>query len=255
MPFSSSKATLAVSSVATSVLLAYLYNLSRKRKSRYQSSQWHNEEEQQFGHDTLPSIIEHFKDYSVSKTSTVKEANQRRTLSYYVKARQAQEQSLVLGQANYAKLLQQRQEEQKQILRYYLQGTKSHRTVIVMLDKMTQHILQEARDNILAPLQYSHDIATRGVWIPTECMIPPSDMHVTVAIPWWWHTMLPPAENQKLSQALANRFRQALVYYFHHPFQLELERIILLGGKTLVALWRTVGDRVVVEDNHVVHDQ
>jgi hypothetical protein len=49
--------------------------------------------------------------------------------------------------------------------------------------------------------------------------------------------------NEKLSQELVNRFRQALVLEFHHAFQLELERIVLLGGKTLVALWRTVGER------------
>ncbi len=255
MPFSSSKATLAAATAATSALLLYMYTLSRRRTSRYRSSQWHNEEEKQFGRDTLPSVIEHFKDYSVSKTSTVKEANQRRTLSYYVKTRQAHEQSLVLGQPNFAKLFYQRKEEMKQILRYYKQGTKSHRTVIVMLDQMTQHIMEEARHNILAPLQYSHDFTTKGVWIPWEYFIPPSDMHVTVAIPWWWHTMLPPKENQELSQALANRFRQALVYYFHHPFQLELERIILLGGKTLVALWRTIGERVVMEDQHVIQDR
>lgn len=42
------------------------------------------------------------------------------------------------------------------------------------------------------------------------------------------------------------RFRQALVVQFHHPFQIELERIVLLGGKALVALWRCIGERKVV---------
>jgi len=36
----------------------------------------------------------------------------------------------------------------------------------------------------------------------------------------------------------------------HHPFQIELERIVLLGGKTLVALWRTVGERRCVDDDN-----
>jgi hypothetical protein len=61
--------------------------------------------------------------------------------------------------------------------------------------------------------------------------------------------------NEQLSQELVNRFRQALVVEFHHTFQLELERIVLLGGKTLVALWRTVGEReapgeFVIFDRH-----
>lgn len=74
-----------------------------------------------------------------------------------------------------------------------------------------------------------------------------------IAIPWWWHGIR--EGNMALSQELVARFRQALVLEFHHAFQLELERIVLLGGKTLVALWRTVGSRsdpdgFVIFDRH-----
>ena len=60
--------------------------------------------------------------------------------------------------------------------------------------------------------------------------------------------------NRELSQALAHRLRQALVLDFHHPFQIELERIILLGGKTLVALWRTIGERTT-DDGTIIQDR
>lgn len=54
------------------------------------------------------------------------------------------------------------------------------------------------------------------------------------------------AGNEALTRELVARFRQALVVQFHHPFQIELERIVLLGGKALVALWRCIGERKVV---------
>ena len=64
---------------------------------------------------------------------------------------------------------------------------------------------------------------------------------MTVAIPWWWHTMR--EGNRSLSEEMAARFRRTLLLQFHHPFQIELERIVLLGGRVLVALWRCVGER------------
>jgi hypothetical protein len=77
-------------------------------------------------------------------------------------------------------------------------------------------------------------------------------MHVTVAIPWWWHTVRD--GNRELSDELVARFRQALILEFHHSFQIELDRIVLLGGKTLVALWRCVGTRTTDTDQ-VVYDR
>ena len=215
-------------------------------------ARWQVVEEKNYSHDTIPSIIEHFQDAHLDATSTVQEANRRRTVSYYQKARQAHSQSLVLGHTNYHQLVQRRRDEMERNLSYYNEGEKSHRTVLVMLDTMTHQILEEAREKILAPLHYSHDLNTRGVWIPSLNMIPAKDMHVTIAIPWWWHTMR--EGNRELSQALANRFRQALVLDFHHPFQIELERIILLGGKTLVALWRTIGERTT-DDGTIIQDR
>ena len=76
--------------------------------------------------------------------------------------------------------------------------------------------------------------------------------HVTVAIPWWWHTVRD--QNHELSVELAARFRRALVQEFHHAFQIELERIVLLGGKALVALWRCIGERRNT-DGSVIYDR
>lgn len=45
-----------------------------------------------------------------------------------------------------------------------------------------------------------------------------------------------------------------MVVDFHHPFLIELERFVLLGGKTLVALWRTVGERKT-EENVTITDR
>jgi hypothetical protein len=192
---------------------------------------------------SLPSIIEHFKELELNAQSTVFEANRRRTSTYYEKAREAHQQSLVLGIPNYSKLLKKRRKELERLQFYYKEGKKSLRTVVVMCDPETSQILAEARQRILAPLNYSWDMYSRGVWIPQMNVIPKHDMHVTIAVPWWWHTM--EEDNAELSYALAQRLRQTLVKDFHHPFCIELERIVFLGGKTLLALWRTVGERYV----------
>ena len=196
--------------------------------------------------DSLFSVIEHFKSLELSSQSTIFEANRRRTTSYYEKMREGHQQSLVLGTPKYSLLLKKRQDEMDRLLLHYKAGNQSLRTVIVMLDQCTQQVLSEARQKILQPLNYSWDIYNKGVWIPEINIIPKQDMHVSVACPWWWHTIR--EGNHELNNALAKRLRQTLVIDFHHPFSLELERIILLGGKTLVALWRTVGERTTSED-------
>lgn len=58
---------------------------------------------------------------------------------------------------------------------------------------------------------------------------PQEDMHVTIALPWWWHTIR--QGNDALTKTMVGRFKQSLYIEFHYPFQIELERIILLGGK------------------------
>ena len=205
--------------------------------------------------EPIHSVLHHFASLQLDPEATVEEANKRRTASYYLKAREAHAREIVRGVPSYDQLRTLRQAHLEKTLRYSTMGTHSHRTVVVMCDASTASLLDEARRTILAPLSYSHDMNTRHVWIPALDLIPAADMHVTVAIPWWWHTMRRGAEqNYQLSAALAARFRQTLFLKFHHPFQIELQRIVLLGGQTLVALWRCVGERLT-EEGHVVYDR
>lgn len=96
---------------------------------------------------------------------------------------------------------------------------------------------------ILGPLDYSADVeAERGVWIPEWNMVPEEDMHITVALPWWWHTRR--EGDEELSREMAARFRQTLLMEFHYPFQIELERFVLLGGKVRLGdiFWDWLGN-------------
>jgi hypothetical protein len=204
--------------------------------------------------EAVVSVLQQFQELQLDPETTVEEANKRRTASYYLKARQAHTKKVVKGVgSSHAELIQLRNEHLERSLRYSTLGTHSHRTVIAMCDNTTATLLDEARRTILAPLNPSQDInQTDQVWIPALDMIPFEHMHVTVAIPWGWHTMR--EGNMTLSQELAARFRQTLFLKFHHPFQIELQRIVLLGGQTLVALWRCVGERITPE-GHVVYDR
>jgi len=238
-------------SVALSVAL-FCFTSALYRKKR--SSERQATEEHTYGNEesSLPSIIEHFKELRLDPNTTVEEANKRRTVSYYEKSREAHAKELVPGTGSYRRLIRLRRAESEQNLSYYTEATQSHRTVVVMCDSATGGVLGEARQKILDPLQYSTDAATRGVYIPALNIIPERDMHVTVAVPWWWHTM--GENNEQLSKDLASRFRQTLFLKLHHPFQIELQRIVLLGGSTLVALWRTVGERTT-EDGFSIYDR
>jgi hypothetical protein len=203
-------------------------------------------------HDAIHSILAHFDGLHLDPEATVEEANKRRTASYYLKAREAHLNYLVAGVGSMTKLKQLRQKEMDRILEYSRDGTKSHRTVVAMCDSTTASLLDEAREGILKPLNYSTDPSTPGVWIPELNIIPPKDLHITVCIPWWWHTIRD--GNFELSKELASRLRQTLILKFHHPFQIECQRIVLLGGSTLVALWRCVGERVT-DDGLIVYDR
>mmetsp|Transcript_16601 Transcript_16601/g.36867 ORF Transcript_16601/g.36867 Transcript_16601/m.36867 type:complete len:529 (-) Transcript_16601:42-1628(-) len=220
--------------------------------NRIRRSRWLEEEERTHGHEATHSVIDHFKGLILDPETIVEEANKRRTASYYLKSREAHSKSLVLGIAPHSRLVELRSKEVDRILHYWNQRNKSHRTIVAMCDDTTQRVLDDARKLILGPLRYSSDIQTRGVWIPELNIIPPGDMHVTIALPWWWHTIRP--GNNELTRKLAARFKQTLLLEFHHPFQIELERILLLGGKVLVALWRCVGDRTT-DDGHVINDR
>lgn len=231
----------AVSLAITTIAVTALY----RRRARFDDEE---EEEIIVKEGTLPSIIEQFRTFQLDYGSTVEEANKRRTTNYYEKSRQAHLYR-VIPRCSTRVLLEKRQNYLDNLFMYYTEGVKSHRTVVVMCDDTTTNFLSEARREILAPLNLSNDITTPGCWIPKMSTIPREDMHVTVATPWWWHTMLDtPEKNTQLSQELAMRFRQALILEMHFSFQIELERIVLLGGKTLVALWRCIGERQTLSD-------
>jgi type II secretory pathway pseudopilin PulG len=136
--------------------------------------------------ETIPSIIEQFSDFVLTPNTTISEANKRRTTNYYQKARDAHLYDLVPGIKSYPRLRNRRAAALQQTMRYYREGLKSHRTVLAMCDPYTAQLLQQARADILEPLAFSTDETTRGVWIPQENIIPLADLHVTVAIPWWW---------------------------------------------------------------------
>ena len=248
----SSKSTTTAGVLSITSILAVVTTIlvQRHARRRRERSKWVEEEATKTQDEgTLPSIIGHFRGVQLTDNTTIEEANKRRTECYYQKARDAHLYQLVTGVRSYPSLRNKREAELQRIMQYHVEGTKSHRTVIVMCDAHTTHILAQARHEILKPLQYSTDIATHGVWIPLEGLIPERDFHVTVALPWWWHTMR--SGNYQLSQELVVRFRQAVVVGFHHPFQIELERIVLLGGQTLVALWRTIGERQTEDGVHI----
>lgn len=220
---------------AASIFAAVLY---ARRRSR---SRWvRNEDTDSIKAETSHSIIALFEGLVLDPDTTVGEANKRRTSSYYLKMRQSHELSFVPGVARHL-LFNRRQEEVNRIYKYWNKRDQSHRTIVAMCDAMTRNVLDSARKMILGPLAHSSDIETNGCWIPAANMIPAEDMHVTIALPWWWHTVR--EGNAALTKEVAQRLRQTLLLKFHYPFQIELERIILLGGKVLVALWRCVGAR------------
>lgn len=177
-------AALPVAAIASATAIISLsYYLYRKKRTQWQQA------EEEKGHEALHSIIAHFRELHLDPETTVEEANQRRTTSYYEKARAAHLNVLVSGVGSYSLLQKLRRQEMDNILRHYNEGTKSHRTVVAMCDSTTAALLKDAREKILEPLNYSTDPSTPGVWIPELNVIPEQDMHVTIAIPWWWHTI------------------------------------------------------------------
>lgn len=241
--------------VGLSGAAGYLAWMIIKQVRRYQRAKYVQEEElrdEAEGNDTLPSILFHFQGTKLGYDATISEANEKRTAAYYQNIRDAHLYDLCLGIKSYQRLRNRREKVMRRIMHHYTEGTKSHRTFIVMCGNETATMLDEARREIFGPLNFSNDIATDKVWIPDFNIIPTSDLHVTVAIPWWWHTIR--EGNQALTEEVVARFRKALVSEFHHSFQIELERIVLLGGKTLVALWRCIGERKT-EDGFVIYDR
>lgn len=181
-------ASLALAAAASIVM----WNIVRQER-RYERSKYIKEEElrdEAEGNDTLPSIISHFQADRIDITSTITEANRKRTSAYYQKARDAHLYSLVLGMRSYPRLRNRREKEMERIMHYYREGGKSHRTIIVMCDNETAAMLDSAREEILKPLDFSTDITTEKVWIPEYNIIPNKDMHVTVAAVWWWVSLL-----------------------------------------------------------------
>ena len=229
----------------------YVYNVINRRKRDYEREKY-IQEEATIADDTMLSINSHFHEFELDENCTITEANQKRTIEYYQKTRYAHLNSLCPGVRSYPRLRNLREAELKRAMRYYREGTKSHRTVIVMCDDITSKMLDRARKEILKPLDFSSDTTTEGVWIPKLNLIPTKDLHITVAIPFWWHSTW--KGDRELSEKVVRRFQNTLVLEHHHAFQVEVERILLLGGKNLVCLWRTIGERKT-SDGFAIYDR
>ena len=131
------------------------------------------EEDAKHGNETTHSVIDHFKSLILDNETTVKEANKRRTTTYYLKMRESHNKSLVLGVSSHSKLIKLRKLEIERTLKYWKKGNQSHRTILVMCDESTRSILSNARRMILQPLQYeSNKLETKGCWIPPLNIIP-----------------------------------------------------------------------------------
>ena len=165
---SSTTATLVISISSTFALSAVLYYTNRIRRSK-----WVLEEDAKHGNETTHSVIDHFKSLILDNETTVKEANKRRTTTYYLKMRESHNKSLVLGVSSHSKLIKLRKLEIERTLKYWKKGNQSHRTILVMCDESTRSILSNARRMILQPLQYeSNKLETKGCWIPPLNIIP-----------------------------------------------------------------------------------
>lgn len=114
-----------VSIIGATAIVSLSYYLYRKKRTQWQQA------EEEKGHEALHSIIAHFRELHLDPETTVEEANKRRTTSYYEKARAAHLNVLVSGVGSYSLLQKLRAQEMDNILRYYNEGTKSHRTVVV----------------------------------------------------------------------------------------------------------------------------
>ncbi|GMI26741.1 hypothetical protein TeGR_g10754 [Tetraparma gracilis] len=125
-------------------------------------------------------------------------------------------------------------------MRFAGEGDRSLRCVLAMLDGETAAALAAVRGVILKPLAASADASTPGAWIPACNVVPAAQLHVTVAVPWWWHPR--PAGGGGVSARMAVRLRQTLLLKRHCKIQIEVDRVLLMGS-TLVCLWRTVGPR------------
>jgi hypothetical protein len=215
-----------------------------RRYLRQRRSKWMEEEDALHGHETTHSVIDHFKSLILEPDTSVEEANKKRTMTYYLKMRESHSKSLVLGIPNMNQLVELREAEIARLLHHWRKGNQSHRTIVAMCDTTTASLLADARRSILQPLQYSSDVNTKGVWIPPLNIIPQNDMHVTIALPWWWHTIR--EGNDVLTKSMASRFKQTLLLEFHYPFQIELERIILLGGKVRSKLEVVINEYVQI---------
>ena len=90
---------------------------------RTQRSQWNDLKEEE--EEALQSIIKQFQDLKLFKGVTVEEANKRRTLNYYMKARDAHEYNRILGVRRHTTLVKRREEELDRIFKYWKQGTKN----------------------------------------------------------------------------------------------------------------------------------
>jgi len=155
-------------------------------------------------------------------------------------------------------LQQLRTDSLAQTMRFH--KVQSHRTVVVPLTGNISGMLEECRQDILAtlcaeagqPLSELHNAATARVWTAEPNLIPKEHMHITMAIPMFWHEVEPIEVANAKNRRMVEMWRRVLAVQKHQSFEVEIDRVVFLGGSVLLALWRTVGVRENVEGYRVV---
>ncbi|GMI30031.1 hypothetical protein TrCOL_g10875 [Triparma columacea] len=193
---------------------------------------------------TYESPLDFWHGVQLSECSTTREANNKRCAAYQKKA--ATTPAYLKGPRCSRRMLLKRRKDELDAIYQYPRLGKSHRTVVAMVDSETRDLLIKLRRQILAPLFLHDSLSTQGNWCPSCNIIPGEDLHITVAVPWWWHSLQP--NHEEISREMGGRLRQTVMLGMHHPFQCEVDRIVLLGGRVLVALFRTCSERGNVTD-------
>jgi len=119
-------------------------------------------------------------------------------------------------------------------------------SVSVRLEPSLRSKLVRARGDILDTLcdagAAEREDITSPVWIPSCAIIPEEDLHITLCLPRKWRTAMSPENKQRMAMVMDE------VSMRHAPFAVELDRVVLLPGGALLALFRLEDCSRPVED-------